>query len=382
MALRLPLTSGYLRRVIRGIQAYNRKNGYWDFPIHNGEPIDFYTWEELESFEGDGIIAPVYTVEQADLLKRKGIPFVNIADSLKASPFPSVKFDNRAIGRMAAKHLLERETPHYAFLGIQENGVNNYRLLGYHEILKRRGFSPSAYWLNEFIQSIDSSKRDSAKVPAAYEKILKNMPRPVSIFAATDELGYRLLEACNRLRIHSPNEVRVLGVNNERILCNLSRPSLSSIHSDCEAYGWEVAKMLDTLMQGKKPEQAEVLIPPERVILRGSTDFLKYEDPYVAEAMRYIHNNASKYIDVSDVMSVVPISRRSLERRFTEQVGRSIYKEITRCHIERAKHLLLNSDQSILQIAKESGFNSNVRFEAAFTNSVGVKASTFRKEAD
>ena len=169
-------------------------------------------------------------------------------------------------------------------------------------------------------------------------------------------------------------------MGNDEIFCNLARPHLSSIALPGKEYGYKAAAMLDTLMRGEPLESDWVLLPPERVVLRNSSDFLSVGDPYVADALRFIRNYAGRFIDVSDVMSITPISRRSLERRFQEIVGHGIYKEISRCHVERAKELLEQTDWPISRIARESGFNAMNRFEDTFRKETGMSATAYRKK--
>ena len=132
-------------------------------------------------------------------------------------------------------------------------------------------------------------------------------------------------------------------------------------------------------MRGEPFENDLITIPPERVVLRNSSDFLTVDDRYVADALRYIRNHAGRFIDVSDVMSVMPISRRSLERRFKDVVGQGVYKEINHCHVERAKELLEQTDWPISRIARESGFNSTNRFEDTFRKETNLSATSYRK---
>jgi len=174
--------------------------------------------------------------------------------------------------------------------------------------------------------------------------------------------------------------VALAGVDDDDIYCPLAYSSMTSIQPAAERVGLLAAAMLDELMAGKTPETLHQRVPPRRLVFRDSTDMTRSEFPEVARALRFIRNHAHEFIDVSNVLDVVPVSRRWLEMKFKAEVGHGIYREIRRVHIERAKELLLSTDWPVLRVAKESGFNNTERFEFAFQKLVGMSASEYRKK--
>lgn len=378
VALRFSLNSGFTRQIVQGIIAYIRKNGPWKIEIRSEEPISFSSWADLKKWEGDGIIAPAYRNEHVNMLKKKGIPVVTTSRTYEEGPFPSVTFDDAAIGKMAAEHLLEHNLDHFAFIGPKEWNYSLQRCNGFAGTLTRHDAQCTKCWIRP---ATNTRQLDEAWVARSYYlEAVQQLSPPVGVFASNDRVGYGILRACKHLGLRVPEDICLISVDNDEILCNLATPNLSSISLSGEEFGYQAAKMLSALMDGRQPKNRHVIIPPKGVVLRNSSDFLKVDDPYVADSLRYIRNHSGRFIDVSDVMSIMPISRRSLERRFQDVVGHGIYREISRCHVERAKELLENTDEPVSRIARESGFNSTNRFEDTFRKETGLSATAYRKK--
>jgi LacI family transcriptional regulator len=176
--------------------------------------------------------------------------------------------------------------------------------------------------------------------------------------ACDDNQGRTLLAVCGEMGLRVPEDVAVLGVDNDDVLCELCRPPLSSIETGGEARGFEAAALLDKLMAGEANPTRPLEIPPLRAVTRQSTDVLELEDKEVANALRYIRSHAHKPISVSDVLGVVPISRKSLEVRFVDAVGKSPGQVIRQAHLRRAKMLLTETDYPLAEIASRSGLRS------------------------
>lgn len=378
VALCLSLTSGLGRDVVQGLIAYMRKHGSWRVDIRSEEPITFTSWEDLRHWHGDGIIAAVYRKDQISMLQKKGIPVVNTAAELKDMPFPSVSFDNEAIGKMAAEHLLEHNLDRFAFIGPEGWAYSRHRCSGFAKTLAKHKAPCSEFWIHSAFTS--KQPNESWTESSHYLDVLDQLQPPVGVLVTNDRVGYGILQACHQLGLRVPEDICLISVGNDETLCNLASPNLSSISLSGEECGYKIAALLDAQMRGKPLKSDSILIPPERVVLRNSSDFLTVGDCYVANTLRYIRNHAGQFIDVSDVMNIMPISRRALERRFLRIVGHGIYKEISRCHVERAKELLEQTDWPISRIARESGFNATNRFEDTFRAETGMSATAYRKK--
>jgi LacI family transcriptional regulator len=186
---------------------------------------------------------------------------------------------------------------------------------------------------------------------------LKSLEKPVALLAASDGRAREVLDACRLAGLHVPEEVAVLGVNDDEMICEMANPPLSSVVHNARRVGYEAAAMLDRLMQGKKVV-ADIVVDPLGVKCRQSTDLLAIEDPEVAKAVRFIREHSCEGIRVDDVLDQVALSRRALEKRFRAAVGRPPHMEIRRAQLERVKELLVGSDFKLEKIAEVTGFSS------------------------
>jgi LacI family transcriptional regulator len=175
-----------------------------------------------------------------------------------------------------------------------------------------------------------------------------------------------------------PEEIAILGLGNDAVICETVRPTLSSLDPDARRMGYEAAKLLDQMMAGK-PAKDIVYIPPSHVVVRQSTDLVAIEDADVAQAVRIIREFACKGIDVSSVADEIGLSRRGMERRFRQYLGRSPKEEIMRIQMEHAKTLMVRTDQTSAMIARKCGFSSLEYFTRIFRRKVGMKPQAYRK---
>ncbi len=370
--------SAHGRGKIKGIIDYYRKHSAWE--IHRNELSQpFVMPEDLAGWEGDGVISEIYTAEDAANIEALQIPVVNTSSSELALNFPSVGVDNHAIGRMAAEHLIGCKLDRFTFVGPIGLRHVRERYEGFSKALKATGSNCS---LVQYAPKTALGPHVSEELvtPEELMEALEGLDLPVGIMASSDRVGFAILEACSRLGLRSPEDIALIGVDNDEMYCNLARSSMTSIDPNAENVGFSAAAMLDKLIDGEVLENKRILIKPQRIIFRNSTDMTRSEYPEVARALRFIRNRANEFIDVSNVLDVVPVSRRWLEMKFKEEVGHGIYQEIRRLHIERAKELLLTTDWPVSRVAKESGFNNTERFEFAFQKLVEMSATEYRKQ--
>jgi LacI family transcriptional regulator len=205
------------------------------------------------------------------------------------------------------------------------------------------------------------------------------LPKPIGLFACSDEQGRRVLEACQAANVHVPDDVALVAVDNDEILCDLCNPPMSSIALNTQKAGFEAAIELDRMMTGKKPKRQEIIVEPLRVVERQSSEVLAIEDRDVAMALRFIREHAADPIRVADVLNEVPMSRRAMESRFRTVLGRSPNAEIVRTHVERAKMLLTTTSMGISWVAVNSGFATPDYMTYVFQRATGMKPLQFRK---
>jgi LacI family transcriptional regulator len=207
---------------------------------------------------------------------------------------------------------------------------------------------------------------------------LINLPKPVGIFATTDHVAAFVLELCHQVSIRVPEDVCVIGVDNDQLVSGFARPPLSSIALPSRKIGFESARLLEQLMDGKRPTTSNILFQPHGIVTRQSTDLLMVQDEDVQTAVRYIRENVHEKISVSDVLDAVPMNRRYLERKFMQLLGRTPLQEIRRVRIDRARDLLQSTDLPMANIAKRCGFANAQRLAETFRQVTGITPSAFR----
>lgn len=210
-------------------------------------------------------------------------------------------------------------------------------------------------------------------------KWLKSLPKPIALMACDDNQGVHITEACKQNQIRVPQEVAILGVDNDVMLCELSDPPLSSIELDIEKGGYDAARALDLMIQGRVKFYRDIPVPPLKVITRSSTDIFASTDDHVADALDFIHRNIETNLQVTDIVKEVPMSRRSLEKRFLEVTGMPVYKYISNLRIEKMAEKLLSTDQTIFEIALDMGLQDSKNIARQFRQVMGYTPVDYRK---
>lgn len=325
----------------------------------------------------DGLLATVDNPEFAKAVEGWRQPIVNIGNVLHGLPYPRVCPDHRAIGSLAAQHLLERGLKNLAFVGHPNHLSSEEREAGFVDAAREAGCEVVCY----------HTRRDRPFDPSARQWYLDDnihpwlltLPRPVGIFVPGDIFGAALTHICRELELRVPEDIAVVGADNDDVHGRLASPSLSSVISNAERVGYEAALLLERLLAGEKPPKEPIRVAPGGIHTRRSSEVLAIDDPDVLAAARFIRENAHRPIAVADVLHAVPVSRRALERRFQQALGRGMAQEICRVRLERCKHLLEETDLDISAVAKHSGFASPRHLAATFQREVGEPPSHYRR---
>jgi len=358
--LLVPLDLSYGREVIRGVREYTRANRLWQLVV---VPATLANLRAARREKADGIIGLLGTRPLEQAARATKIPAVNATGKGSGGRLPSVGPDDLAIGRIAAEHFLQRGFRQFAFAAARDDHSAHARRQGFGETLAAAGFGCEV-----FAEGHDA-------------RWIRALPKPAGVLACNDVRARDLVVAALRAGLRVPQDLSVVGVGNDETLCELAEVPLSSIDPDARRIGFEAAQMLDRLIAGKSVDSAGDVVPPAGLVLRDSSDSLAVGDDQLANAMRYMQAHACDPMKVTDMLDVVKVSRRTLEKRFRTTFGRTLHDEIRRLQFERARQLLCDTDLKIPQVATRCGFRDPKRFTTLFREEFGSPPITFRRDA-
>lgn len=374
VALLIELSTTHARGLIRGISGFAEQHGPWS--LHLAEPLaalDLPRW--LAACPCDGLIARVESPRLAEVVAGLGLPVVSVAGSTVQADWPRVDTDNAAVCTLAAAHLIERGYTSLAYCGMPRYEWSHWRRDYFAAELARQG--RSCHMLD--LPSLRTGADLAAKDRKALRGWLESLVPPVGILAANDHCGRFVLEACAEAGRAVPDEVGVLGVDNDDVVCGLCRPPLSSIEANCEQIGRVAAETLARLLSGGAAGFRQRLIKPTTLVVRRSTDAVAVGEPLVAEALRFIRAYAASELHSPDVARHVHVSRRYLELEFRRTLGRSIHTEIQRVRLELAQRMLGETDWKLQTIAERSGFKQAAHLSAVFAARLGLRPGEYRR---
>ncbi len=376
IALLIETSREYGRGLLRGVSRFHQERGPWSiyFEPHGlNEPPP--SW--LKSWRGDGIIARVDDRRMADLILATGLPAVDVRGALPDLPLPFVGLNNREIAKSGFEHLRNCGLQNYAFCGTprNENPNQDMRCDVFVECVEQLGKKCEV-----FLGSL-RNRRSWEIEQQQISRWLKGLPKPVGVMTCHDDRGLQTLDACRRADLKVPNEVAVIGVDNDPNLCNLCTPPMTSIDVHPSRVGYEAADLLIRLMHGAaRPKSPVLLGPPRGIVPRQSTDVLSIEDQDVANALRMVREGATSGIRVSEIVRAFRHSPSTLERRVKAAIGRTLKAEITRVRLVRAKLLLQETDLPIGVVAIRAGFSEPKYFCDVFRKSERMTALTYRRQ--
>jgi LacI family transcriptional regulator len=367
------LASG--REILSGIARYVREHGPW-LLFHEARSLEEELPRWIKDWKGQGIIARIQTPAMAAALRETRLPVVDVIGVVEEARFPVVHVDDEAIGAMGAEHLLRRGFKHFAFLGIQGEAWSAGREAAFQRSLEAEGYSAEVRTAPRHLVD-DISWEVHQRNLAAW---ISERPKPLGIMVCSDQRGGQVLEACSRAEVRVPDEVAVIGVDNDQALCAVCNPPLSSVWPNHALVGYEAAGLLKRLMGREKIPPKRSLVPPRGIVTRLSTDTLAVEDPLVRSMLRVIRERACTGIRIDDIAAVVSASRSVMQRRFRAALGRGINEELMSQRINAAKVLLLETELSLVEIAERCGFRHQEYMGAVFKTHLKQTPAQFRKQ--
>lgn len=372
VAVLVDTSTGWGRRVIRGIYNYVHKHGPWDIWLEpRGQDEDLRL---PRGWSGDGVIARLSTAGMAAHVRKAGVPVVNVSGiTLSGVELPRVTSDNRASVQMAIEHFTSRGIRHMGYVGLPRRTYSLERQNLFVEECLARELEHQVFHARE---GKGSSLWDRQR--SSLEQWLFDLPKPVGVLTWGIKRGVEVINASLTRNLRVPDDVAVLAGDDDDLLCCAVRPTLSGIIVPAEQIGHDAAEMLDLCMKGETIEQTTLHLPPTGIADRNSTDVLAMEDADVVAAVRFIRDHAHMPLLIDDVAHAIATSRRSLERRFQKELGRTIGEEIARVHLDRAKSLLATTDMPIPKVAEKSGYGSPEYMSGVFRAAVGITPLKYR----
>lgn len=366
--------SSWGRNILRGVASYAEKFGPWNLLIEKYHSS--VNWTVPETWRADGIIARISTPLLLNCLQSLKVPIIDVGDLFVGEPgVESVLTDYDVWADLAVEHFQSKGFANFAYYAPPSRDYSNLRGEAFAAAVEGLGRRCKRYRPGYRIGREISVGEHRRRVT----RWLSQLPQPVAILAADAARGKDLAEVCIQAGLRVPDEVAVLAGDSDDLSCEICRPPLSSIQVASRRIGLEAAALLADTLGGGKPRTEPVLIAPEGVQARQSTDVLAIDDPQVVRALRFMQQNAYRGINVRDVLAEVPVARRQLERQFKNYLGRLPAEELRRLRLERARQLLIDTELSMEEIAEASGYAGSTQLGAAFRNKFGVTPLAFRR---
>lgn len=380
VALLIESSRVYGRGLLQGIAAYAREHGNWSLRHQemaiNAEPP---LW--LSRWMGDGILVRAESPKMVQVIENLGLPAIDLRCWRSAGEIPGFDTDDASVVRLAVDHLRDRGYTRFGFCGFKGANYSERRLAEMRDHLGSLGHDLVAYEspgpTNATTFGAEQSGMLDQQGLACW---LTSLVKPIGVLACNDIRAQQMLNACHELQIHVPDQVAVVGIDNDDVICPLCSPPLTSVEPNTHRIGYEAASMLERLMCGESVPKEITWIPARRIVVRRSTDTIPVDDVEFVIAYRFIRENACRAVSVQDVADAVPMSRRALERRMRTYLGRSPAEVIAGIRLSHIKELLETTSQPQKQIARLTGFHHNEHMAKFFKNLVGIPPGEYRKK--
>ncbi|MEM1443921.1 MAG: DNA-binding transcriptional regulator [Verrucomicrobiota bacterium] len=372
VALLVETSLGSGREILRGIGRYARQASNWQL-FHAAGGLSDVMPDWMKDWEGDAVIARIQNEKTRDQLVSLEIPVIDVLGVCE-NQFPLVHVDDEAIGRLVARHFIERDFQHFGFYGIADENWSDRRCEAFRSCLAE------AKSFNE----LKIPRQTRSEAPERFQQVqewVSRIPKPSAVMVCSDQRGLELLEACLSENISVPEELAVIGVDNDAALCEISDPPLSRVRGGHFNVGLEAARTVDLLLAGKTLSSDIVRVPPNGIVERESSSIRAIEDPTVAKGVSYIRENLASSITNDSIARACGISRTLFQKRFRDAMGQSIREFILDRRVERAMHLIEGSDITLADVAERSGFRHQEYLGQIIKRSTGKTPGQLRKEA-
>lgn len=369
---RVALAIPYNREILRGIGQYLTTHERWRIDWVDNWAMSILP-KQWRDWPGDGAIIQMLTPEVQANSSDGRRPVVNVSDGA-CEAIPTVQSDNKAIGALGAEHFLERGFRNLAFCGDMRADYAQ---------LRWEGFAATGKKADAHVTLLDSIQADVLDMDPARKHLaeqLAELDKPVGVMCGNDIQAHIVARTCLEAEALVPEQVAILGVDNDELTCDLDCVPLSSVIPDRARIGYLAAEMLDKMMRGKTPRKTHIQVPPAGIAERRSTDILAVGDEDVVAALNTIRSNISGDLSPMDLARQVGLSRRSLDRKFMATIHRTVAEEILLRRLQLARELLRQTRLQMAEVAERTGFTSINHFGQCFRRRYGQSPSNYRKQ--
>jgi LacI family transcriptional regulator len=365
----------FSRGILSGLALYSKIHGPWMFvtrpPFYVEESVDATVSSWIDTLGIEGIILQARFI--GNRTRRSGVPLIALDVNTTLKGIPKILVNNQGVGQLAAEHLMECGFSHFAFCGFDNFIWSQQRRDSFQHTVAQAGYpcyiyrqhqkGPAKSWTREYFSIIDW---------------LADLPKPLGLMACNDDRGQQILEACKIAGHTVPEEIAVVGADNDQLECALTSPPLSSVSLNLEKAGYQAAEAMNKMFQGEKA--ADIVVDPIQVARRQSTDIVAVGDADVSASLCFIREHVDRGIQVNDVIQRVAVSRRTLYAKFCKALGRSVHDEIVRVRLARIKGLLTDTQLSISRIAKMMNFTGPDKLFRFFLRETGKTPTEYRRD--
>jgi len=372
--LLIDCSSEYDRRLLRGLVSYSREHGPWSFyriPVSQIGMRDagLRIIEWAKKWNADAIVGR-WRWDNISLLYDLNIPVVLQNYEGRSTTFSNLTGDYVGTGAKVARFFIDHRFKNFAYFGVENVVWSEERKQGFEDEVVRSG----GRFFSLMVQ-------DANKEKARVVKWLLSLPKPVALFACDDAFALVITEICNMEDIPIPEDLSLIGVDNDDLLCAISSPQISSVELNVEQGGYDLGEMLDRQFESKRVWSFSVVVSPGSIIERGTTLKHYFNDAYVDRIVKFIDENFDQYITMDQILSQVPLSRRNIEIRFRNEMdGMTIYKYLHASRMGKFKDLLVNTDLSISEIAYQCGLQSPQNVSRLFKQQYGCTPREYRQQ--
>ncbi|MCD8482352.1 MAG: substrate-binding domain-containing protein [Verrucomicrobia bacterium] len=370
IAIILSPNTPWHRSVLGGIPSHVPLSGHWEYLLTRP---DVAGEKQLLQWKPDGVLGSFNHMSTVNSVLALKVPAVNVSENISGLDLPCVLLDCNEAGRMAADHLREVGLHQFAYAGWSGHGASPLRYGGFKSRLEEMGLNG--------LFSVDLKGFGGEEPIRTLLKWLPTLPRPIGIFAFNDIAASTVIQAAQALKFRVPDDMAVLGVDNDEAICAFTTPQISSIQALPNRIGRLAAELLDYQLCGKQGFERRILVAPRGVVARASTDHLAIDDEAVTRAVRFIRTHAGERINVADVVRMTGIGRRVLEKRMSQILGHSPLEEIQRSRIKLATRLLVESPLELNMVAVRSGFRDLNHLVRTFRERLNDTPANYRRHA-